>query len=203
MRSTFDAPFAIAFVKITASEETIERTKIHLKTELRSFNLSPQVENPTRPAALKTAEIVELLFNYGAKLNDKNTYNLTVLQITAAYCESVPVLQVILNHAKTEKLSLTEPFVTALKTERPVDIVRQFINFIPNINKSVSGKTPLMYAAENYEATDVIKLLLENGADPYIISTENKNAFSYAKENSKIKHDSIYWSLNVSASRKR
>lgn len=151
----------------------------------------------------KTAEIVELLFNYGAKLNDKNTYNLTVLQITAAYCESVPVLQVILNHAKTEKLSLTEPFVTALKTERPVDIVRQFINFIPNINKSVSGKTPLMYAAENYEATDVIKLLLENGADPYIISTENKNAFSYAKENSKIKHDSIYWSLNVSASRKR
>lgn len=151
----------------------------------------------------KTSEIVELLFNYGAKLNDKNTYNLTVLQITAAYCESVPVLQVILNHAKTEKLSLTEPFVTALKTERPVDIVRQFINFIPNINKSVSGKTPLMYAAENYEATDVIKLLLENGADPYIISTENKNAFSYAKENSKIKHDSIYWSLNVSASRKR
>lgn len=151
----------------------------------------------------KNAEIVELLFNYGAKLNDKNTYNLTVLQITAAYCESVPVLQVILNHAKEEKLSLTEPFVTALKTERPQDFIRQFIKFIPNINKSVNGKTPLMYAAENYESTDVIKLLLENGADPYIISTENKNAFSYAKENTKIKHDSIYWSLNVSASRKR
>lgn len=151
----------------------------------------------------KNAEIVELLFNYGAKLNDKNTYNLTVLQITAAYCESVPVLQVILNHAKEEKFSLTEPFVTALKTERPQDFIRQFIKFIPNINKSVNGKTPLMYAAENYESTDVIKLLLENGADPYIISTENKNAFSYAKENTKIKHDSIYWSLNVSASRKR
>lgn len=151
----------------------------------------------------KTPDIVELLFNYGAKLNDKSTFNLSVLQITAAYCESVPVLVIILNQAKEQKLELTSPFVTALKTERPAEIIKSFIKFIPNINKTVSGKTPLMYAAENYESTDVIKLLLENGADPYIISTESKNAFSYAKENTKITHDSIYWSLNVSSSRKR
>ena len=49
----------------------------------------------------------------------------------------------------------------------------------------------------------IIKLLLENGADPYIISSEKKNAFGYAKENSKIMHDSVYWSLNVSSSKKR
>ena len=60
-----------------------------------------------------------------------------------------------------------------------------------------------MYSAQNYSDTSVIKLLLESGADPYIISSEKKNAFAYAKENNRIVHDSVYWSLNVSYTKKR
>ena len=84
-----------------------------------------------------------------------------------------------------------------------VEIIKEYTKFIPNINFLKKGKTPLMYASEYYEQTDVIKFLLENGADPYIISSEKKNAFSYAKENAKIVKDSVYWSLNVSALNKR
>lgn len=151
----------------------------------------------------KTPDIVQLLFNYGSKLKDKSTFNMSVLQIAGAFSQNKEILNIILIQAQTEKLSLTDSFITALKTERSVEIISQYIKYIPNINTISKGKTPLMYAAENYESTDVIKLLLENGADPYIISSEHKNAFSYAKENTKIAHDSIYWSLNVSSTKKR
>lgn len=151
----------------------------------------------------KTPDIIQLLFNYGSKIKDKSTFNMSVLQIAGAFCQNKEVLNIILIQAQTEKLSLTDSFITALKTERSKEIIELYIKFIPNINTLNKGKTPLMYAAENYETTEVIKLLLENGADPYVISSENKNAFSYAKENSKIKHDSIYWSLNVSSTKQR
>lgn len=152
---------------------------------------------------VKTPETVNLLFSYNADIKGISKFGLSVLQIAAAFCQNKDVLSVILAKAEKENINIFDSFITALKEERPVQIISQYLKFITNINSLHNGKTTLMYCAEYYESTDVIKLLLENGADPYIISSEKKNAFGYAKENSKIVHDSIYWSLNVSSSKKR
>lgn len=151
----------------------------------------------------KSADIVELLFEYDAKLDAKTKYNVSALKIAAAYGQNKEILTAVLNRAQNEKMVVTDAFITAIKQERSEEIIRTFLKYIPNLNALYKGKTPLMYAAENYESTAVIKLLLDNGADPYIISAEKKNAFGYAKENTKIVHDSIYWSLNVSSSKRR
>ena len=152
----------------------------------------------------KSPDIVVLLFNYGSTLSEKaNIYGITPLSIAAAYCQNEQILNIVLEHAKIEKIEIAPAFVTALTSERPVKIIKEFLPYIKNINKLISGKTPLMYSAQNYSDTSVIKLLLESGADPYIISSEKKNAFAYAKENNRIVHDSVYWSLNVSYTKKR
>ena len=151
----------------------------------------------------QTSTVIQLLFEYGAKLDAKSNYQVSVLQIAAAYSKNRKVLATVLEQAVNLKLNLQDSFITALKEERSEEFIGEYLKYNLNLNSMYKGKTPLMYAAEYYESTDVIKLLLEKGADPYIISSEKKNAFSYAKENSKLIHDSVYWSLNVSSSKKR
>lgn len=151
----------------------------------------------------QTSTVIQLLFEYGAKLDAKSNYQVSVLQIAAAYSKNRKVLATVLEQAVNLKLNLQDSFITALKEERSEEFINEYLKYNLNLNSMYKGKTPLMYAAEYYESTDVIKLLLEKGADPYIISSEKKNAFSYAKENSKLIHDSVYWSLNVSSSKKR
>lgn len=151
----------------------------------------------------QSSTVIQLLFEYGAKLDAKSNYQVSVLQIAAAYSKNRKVLAAVLEQASNLKMNLQDSFIAALKEERPEEFIREYLKYNLNLNTMYKGKTPLMYAAEYYESTDVIKLLLENGADPYIISSEKKNAFSYAKDNSKIVHDSVYWSLNVSSSKKR
>ena len=151
----------------------------------------------------QTSTVIQLLFEYGAKLDAKSNYQVSVLQIAAAYSKNRKVLATVLEQAANLKLNLQDSFIVALKEERSEEFIGEYLKYNLNLNSMYKGKTPLMYAAEYYESTDVIKLLLEKGADPYIISSEKKNAFSYAKENSKLIHDSVYWSLNVSSSKKR
>ena len=151
----------------------------------------------------QTSTVIQLLFEYGAKLDAKSNYQVSVLQIAAAYSKNRKVLATVLEQAANLKLNLQDSFITALKEARSEEFIGEYLKYNLNLNSMYKGKTPLMYAAEYYESTDVIKLLLEKGADPYIISSEKKNAFSYAKENSKLIHDSVYWSLNVSSSKKR
>ncbi|MBS7310297.1 MAG: ankyrin repeat domain-containing protein [Treponema sp.] len=151
----------------------------------------------------QTSTVIQLLFEYGAKLDAKSNYQVSVLQIAAAYSKNRKVLATVLEQAVNLKLNLQDSFIVALKEARSEEFIGEYLKYNLNLNSMYKGKTPLMYAAEYYESTDVIKLLLEKGADPYIISSEKKNAFSYAKENSKLIHDSVYWSLNVSSSKKR
>ena len=151
----------------------------------------------------QTSTVIQLLFEYGAKLDAKSNYQVSVLQIAAAYSKNRKVLATVLEQAVNLKLNLQDSFIVALKAERSEELIGEYLKYNLNLISMYRGKTPLMYAAEYYESTDVIKLLLEKGADPYIISSEKKNAFSYAKENSKLIHDSVYWSLNVSSSKKR
>ena len=76
--------------------------------------------------------------------------------------------------------------------------IRLFIDMDIPINRLWKGKTPLMYAAQYASSTETIKVLLDNGAKPGIRDSEGKTAFDYAKINSNLKRDDVYWSLNSS-----
>ena len=74
--------------------------------------------------------------------------------------------------------------------------IQLFLDMAIPVNAFYEGKTPLMYAAQFSNSTNVIRLLLENNAVVGIRSSEGKIAFDYAKENKNLKHDTIYWALN-------
>ena len=65
------------------------------------------------------------------------------------------------------------------------------------LNRFHEGKTPLMYAAEFSTSTEIIKILLDNGAIPSIRNPIGKTAFDFAETNTLISHDETYWSLNT------
>ena len=53
-----------------------------------------------------------------------------------------------------------------------------------------------MYAAEFSKSTEIIKLLIENGASVSIRNQRGMKAFDYASKNVHLPHDDTYWQLN-------
>ena len=53
-----------------------------------------------------------------------------------------------------------------------------------------------MYAAEKCTSTQILELLIQNGAVINARDSNGKSAFDFAKTNAALKKDSIYWSLN-------
>ncbi|MCQ2610180.1 MAG: ankyrin repeat domain-containing protein [Treponema sp.] len=146
----------------------------------------------------KNPQMLQLLLDNNADLLAKDNFGISTISIAAAFCQNKDVLSVYLAAADKAGISIYTGFITALKEARELEIINEFMPYVKKINALYNGKTPLMYAASNYQDTKVLKMLLEKGSDPNIISSEKKNAFSYAKENPKLVHDGIYWSLNVS-----
>ena len=64
------------------------------------------------------------------------------------------------------------------------------------LNSFYNGKTPLMYAAQYSTSTTVIRRLLEYGASTTIRSADGKTAYDFAKQNTSLPHDDVYWALN-------
>jgi hypothetical protein len=53
-----------------------------------------------------------------------------------------------------------------------------------------------MYAAQYCTSTTVIRRLLEYGASTTIRSADGKTAWDFAKQNTSLPHDDVYWALN-------
>jgi len=62
-----------------------------------------------------------------------------------------------------------------------VDVVKKFIEYGADVNETARGITPLMYAA-HYNQTEIVNLLLKNGARLDTKDERGKTAFDYAKE---------------------
>jgi len=61
--------------------------------------------------------------------------------------------------------------------------VKKFIEYGANVNETSNGLTPLMFAAR-YNKVDILKYLIEKGADKQIKDERGNTALKYA-ENSK------------------
>jgi len=70
--------------------------------------------------------------------------------------------------------------LTVAISKGDIEIVKKFIEGGTNVNKKLNGMTPLMYAAR-YNKVDIIKYLLQKGADRDIKDSQGFTALKYAE----------------------
>lgn len=61
-----------------------------------------------------------------------------------------------------------------------IDTVVKLLSLGEDVNEKSNGMTPAMYAAK-FNRTEILKLLIEKGANLKVKSTKNKTALQYAK----------------------
>ena len=145
--------------------------------------------------------IVNMLLKAGADVKIKNNFGNSALIIASCYNNNPDILNQLLNHYDASSTEVLKSFVLLITSNNTAEYtqlskIQVYLNHSTPINSFYNGKTPLMYAAEFSNSTQLIKLLLDNDAIATLRSTEGKNAFDYAVDNEALVHDEIYWSLN-------
>lgn len=146
-------------------------------------------------------ECVELLIDANADIKITNKFGNSALTLAACYNNNPRILSTLLKSYKaTDKdvlrslvLMLMEQNITLDGLISKLDL---FIDIAAPLNSFYEGKTPLMYAAQYCNTTEVIKILLDNQASVTLRSTEGKTAFDYALNNNNLVHDETFWALN-------
>ena len=146
-------------------------------------------------------QTVSLLLNADADVKAKNNFDSSALLIAACYNNNPQILKMLLEYYSTSEKELLKAFTQILSSSLIPEYIQMakiklFLEKSLQLNTFYEGKTPLMYAAQYGNSTNVIKLLLDNGCITTVRSTEGKTAFEYASKNSKLKHDDNYWALN-------
>lgn len=146
-------------------------------------------------------QTVSLLLNADADVKAKNNFDSSALLIAACYNNNPQILKMLLEYYSTSEKELLKAFTQILSSSLIPEYIQMakiklFLEKSLQLNTFYEGKTPLMYAAQYGNSTNVIKLLLDNGCITTVRSTEGKTAFEYASKNSKLKHDENYWALN-------
>lgn len=146
-------------------------------------------------------EIVNMLLQYKADTQICNNYGTNALSLAACYSNNPAIVKRIINSYPIGNGEIFKAFVLAINssttnTMTQIAKLQVFIDKNIEINRFYEGKTPLMYAAEYATSTEIIELLLDNGAQTAIRSTQGKTAFDYAEFNSQLEHNDVYWALN-------
>ena len=129
-------------------------------------------------------EMIKLLMAYGVKPE----YDLDSNSLLQEICRSRDiqdreVLELFINNG-LDVNSYTDDnwslLIAALETKN-FDTARILINNNAIVNCVVKGTTPLITAIRNAAPADMIKTILDNGADPNTIDISRKTALDYAK----------------------
>lgn len=145
--------------------------------------------------------VVNLLISSNADIKAKNNYDTSTLLLAACYNSNPEILKKLLSYYSISEKDVLKAFTQLLSSNLIPEYVQLakiniFLEKSIQLNTFYEGKTPLMYAAQYGNSTNVIKLLLDNGCITTVRSTEGKTAFEYAAKNAKLKHDDNYWALN-------
>ncbi len=149
----------------------------------------------------QNVQIVKNLIENGAYVRVRNKYNVTPLLMAAEYSQNPEILSVLLTDRSAADEEVFKAFILTLSsTQTSTEITKSklelFLEKGVAINRIWKGKTPLMYACQYSTSTEIIQLLLDQGAKTTIRDSSGKTAFDYAKENRALEHDSTYWILN-------
>src|SRR5574344_1034829 len=145
--------------------------------------------------------IGNMLIEKGAQARVRNNYNATPLLLAANYSQNPQILSLLLRNRSATEDEVFKAFILSLTSTEGSEFIEQmkvqlFLDMGVSVNRVWKGKTPLMYAAQYSDSTGVIGLLIQAGAKPGAQNVEGKTAFDFAKDNSRLAHDDIYWSLN-------
>ena len=148
--------------------------------------------------------VFQTLVNAGADKDAKSVYSATPLLLAADYSQNPKIIESLLSGKNKNDAEVINAFILAVtSTEGPAHVrktkIKLFLDKGLSVNTIWKGKTPLMYAALYTDDTEIISYLLDCGAVKDLCDERGKSAFDYAKENSKLKHDSVFYSLDVSS----
>lgn len=144
----------------------------------------------------ENTEAVKFLLNNGASPLVKNNYGANSMMIAAGYSKNPEIVEMLIKPYKSVSDDVRTAFVYGIQNSNSAENLKPFIDKKLKLNIPFDGKTYLMYACESNDNTDIIAMLLDSGASK-TQSAHGKTAFDYAKQNHRLKHDSVYWSLNV------
>lgn len=144
---------------------------------------------------------VNLLINAGAKVKMYNNYGTSALMIACCYNDNPEIIKKLLSFYSINEKDVLKSLVLLLSESHTSEYtsvakLNVFMEFSVPLNTFYEGKTPLMYAAEFGNSTEILKILMDNNAITSVRSAEGKTAYDYACENKSLKHDNNYWALN-------
>jgi len=144
---------------------------------------------------------ITLLLQAGADIQVENNFRTTALTIATCYNTNPDILNELLKYYEPSNKDVLKSLTMLFVSSQPSEFIQiaklnTFLNKGVPINTFYEGKTPLMYACQYGNSTNVIQLLLDNKAAVTIRSSEGKTAFDYASKNTNLQHDDTYWSLN-------
>lgn len=149
----------------------------------------------------ESIECVELLINAGADIKIINNFGYSAVTLASCYNSNPKILSLLLKNYKATDKEVLKSLVLMLMEQNIshdalLSKIDLFIDIAAPLNSFYEGKTPLMYAAQYCDSTDLIKILLDNQASVTLRSTEGKTAFDYALKNNNLVHDETFWALN-------
>ena len=145
----------------------------------------------------KNSDATRLLLYKGADRSIKNKYGITALLLAAGYSENPDVISALLETYSADSDDARHALSYGISNLNKSEVLQAFIDKGVSLNIPYNGKTPLMVACQTSKNTKLIEWLLKNGASKkQIEAATGKTAFDYAKENKKLPHNVIYWSLN-------
>ncbi len=147
----------------------------------------------------KSDTVISQLISAGANPYRKNNYGVTALQLASGF-STAEVVKIILQTYTLADSAVRTAFIYAITSQTPPDVLELYFAKGLPVNALYNGKTPLMYAAETNRSTTTIQYLLSKGAAVSAKNNQGKKAFDFAKENKRLPHNEIYWSLNNSDS---
>lgn len=145
--------------------------------------------------------IVNMLIEKGAYVRVRNKFNATPLLMAADYSKNPEILSLLLKNRTVSEDEVYRAFIFSITGKSSTDHVRAakvklFLDMKVPLNRLWKGQTPLMYAAQYGNSTEVIRQLLDAGANPSILNDKGMSAFDYAKNNKRLPHDESFWALN-------
>lgn len=145
----------------------------------------------------KNADVTKLLLCKGSDCSLKNIYGLTALVLAAGFSDNPEVLSLLLDTYPADSEQARGALAYGISNLNKPYVLQAFIDRGVSLNIPYNGKTPLMIACQTNKNTQIIEWLLKNGASKkQIEDSTGKTAFDYAKENKKLPHNVIFWSLN-------
>lgn len=147
-------------------------------------------------------KFVSTLIQRGAQIRVQNAYNASPLTLASQYSENPSIISQLLTAYSAGEEEVFKALIYCIMENVSSDRIRMakiqlFIHKGTPLNRFWEGKTPLMYAAQYCSSTDILDLLLKNGAIVWTSTADRKTAFDFAQTNTQLKHDQIYWSLNT------